>query len=146
MEVFNLLITRETDYALRILRALADGEQLTSSEICEKELLPQDFVYKILKKLNRADLIYITRGVEGGCRLKADLKKVTLYDLMGIIDTRKNISNCMDPEFNCTWRQRFGKKCKVHNNLVEIQKVLDEQLKLYSIYKILFEENKKQTN
>ena len=32
-----LLVTREADYALRILRALAGGEQRTAADICEQE-------------------------------------------------------------------------------------------------------------
>ena len=140
MEGTNLLITRETDYALRILRALADGEQLTSGEICQREELPQTFVYKILKKLNRAGLVHITRGAEGGCKLSADLREVSLYDLMNIIEAKKPISSCMEEGYSCAWRQKSGSPCKVHGNLTKIQKILDEQLKSYSIYRILFEE------
>ena len=49
----KLLITKETDYALRILRSLADAGNTKTpiKEICDKELLPQQFVYKIAKKL-----------------------------------------------------------------------------------------------
>ena len=49
-----MLITRETDYALRILRALAPGSCLTVGEIAEKESLPHKFTYKIMKKLEKA--------------------------------------------------------------------------------------------
>lgn len=141
MEGINLLITRETDYALRILRALAGGEQLTSGDICRMELLPQQFVYKILKKLERAGVVRITRGAEGGCRLSADLKELSLYDLTEIIETKKVISACMEPGFKCAWRQKYSSKCTVHNNLSKIQRVLDEQLKGYSIHRMLFEES-----
>jgi Rrf2 family protein len=141
VEGTNLLITRETDYALRILRALAAGEQLTSGEICQREILPQNFAYKILKKLNKAGIVHIARGAEGGCRLIADLKELSLYDLMGIIETKKAISSCMEDGYNCAWRQKFGAKCNVHGNLTKIQRVLDDQLKSYSIYKILFQDN-----
>ena len=46
-----MLITRECDYAVRIVRALAGGEKLCVNQICEKEDLTPAFVYKILKKL-----------------------------------------------------------------------------------------------
>ena len=59
-----MLITRETDYALRILRALSDGEQITVGDVCKRELLPQQFVYKILKKMEHAGLVRIARGAE----------------------------------------------------------------------------------
>lgn len=140
MEGTNLLITRETDYALRILRVLADGEQLTSGEICRKELLPQQFVYKILKKLERAGMITITRGAEGGCRLATDLKRLSLYDLTEVMDTEKNISACTKPGFECVWRQQNASKCIVHGNLSKIQRVLDNELKSYSLHQMLFDE------
>lgn len=44
-----MLITRETDYALRILRSLAQGSCLTVGELAEKETLPLKFTYKIIK-------------------------------------------------------------------------------------------------
>lgn len=141
MEGTNLLITRETDYAIRILRALAGGEQLTSGDICRRELLPQQFVYKIIKKLERGGVVQIIRGAEGGCRLTADLKKLSLYDLTKIMEAENVISACMVPGFKCAWRQKCGSECAVHNNLVKIQNALDEQLKSYSIHRMLFEED-----
>ena len=77
-----MIITRETDYALRILRALMDGQLHTVGELARGELLPQPFAYKIIKKLCKAGLVQITRGAAGGCRLSADLSQVTLYDLL----------------------------------------------------------------
>ena len=46
-----MVITKETDYALRILRALTDGELHTVGQVAQSEFLPQAFAYKILKKL-----------------------------------------------------------------------------------------------
>lgn len=50
-----MVITRETDYALRILRALLDGKLHTAGQIAQDELLPQAFAYKILKSWRRPD-------------------------------------------------------------------------------------------
>lgn len=72
-----MIITRETDYALRILRVLLDGELHTVGQISQDELLPQSFAYKILKKLDKAGLIDVVRGTAGGCRLAADLSAVS---------------------------------------------------------------------
>ena len=51
-EVTTVLITRETDYALRILQSLLNGEKKSVGEISEQELIPQQFAYKIMKKLS----------------------------------------------------------------------------------------------
>ncbi|HIT31358.1 MAG TPA: Rrf2 family transcriptional regulator [Candidatus Enterenecus stercoripullorum] len=131
-----MMITRETDYALRILRALTDGELHTVGQISKAEFLPQAFAYKILKKLEKAKLIEVIRGTAGGCRLSADLSKVSLYDLMMATGERSNLSSCMDPKFQCPWRD-CHQGCKVHHNLVEIQETVDRELRSHNLRAIL---------
>ena len=47
-----MIITKETDYALRILRVLMDGEKHSVAEMSETELIPNQFAYQILRKLS----------------------------------------------------------------------------------------------
>ena len=133
-----MVITRETDYALRILRALLGGDLRTVGQIAQDELLPQAFAYKILKKLERAGLIEVTRGTTGGCRLVADLSRISLYDLMMATGERSDLSSCMDPQFQCTWRNCHG-GCTAHRKLMEIQKKLDGGLRSHSLKDVLSE-------
>ena len=130
-----MLITRETDYALRILQNLMDGEKRSVGDISQKEFIPQQIAYKIAKKLAKAGLIEITRGVDGGCRLKQDLKTVSLYDLIAIMEGGYEVNACMDPGFSCPRRQNGG--CKVHPKLIDIQKTLTDQLRAYPLDAIL---------
>ena len=118
---------------------MSHGEQLTAGDICRRELLPQQFVYKILKKLERAGLVQITRGAGGGCRLAADLKKVSLYDLTEVMDAEKLISACMQPGFQCAWQQKCSTPCTVHRQLSRIQGVLDAELRAVSLHQMLFQ-------
>ena len=48
-----MLITRECDYAVRVIRALSGAERLSVGEICEREEITAPFAYKILKKLQQ---------------------------------------------------------------------------------------------
>lgn len=122
-----------------MLRALSGGERLTAAELCREELLPQQFVYKILKKLERAGIVELTRGADGGCRLTADLRKVSLYDLTQCMEADGRISACMQPGFQCAWRQKNGVRCAVHEQLADIQRTLDSQLRERSLHQVLFE-------
>lgn len=131
-----MVITRETDYALRILRALLDGELHAAGEIAQTELLPQAFAYKILKKLEKAGLLEIRRGTAGGCRLTADLDQTSLYDLMLAMGERSGLSACMEPDYQCSWRSSHG-GCGVHCKLQEIQRALDAELRSHSLREIL---------
>ena len=49
-----MFITRECDYAVRVVRALWGESRLSVSDICEKEAITAPFAYKILKKLQKA--------------------------------------------------------------------------------------------
>lgn len=133
-----MIITRETDYALRILRALGDGALHTVGQLAGEELLPQAFAYKILKKLDSARLIEVLRGSNGGCRLTADLSRTSLYDLMVAVGDWGGLSACMDPEYHCPWRSEHG-VCSVHCKLLQIQEKLDRELRAHSLADLLGE-------
>ena len=130
------LITRETDYALRILQNLLAGEKKPVGDICKEELIPQQFAYKIIKKLSCAGLIEITRGVNGGCRLSADLEKTSLYDLIMIMDGGHEINACMHAEYVCPRREKNG-GCLLHMRLAAIQKRVDNELRSNSLLTLL---------
>lgn len=131
-----MLFTRETDYAIRFFRTLIDEEQHSVSEITEKELIPQQFAYKILRKLSNAGLVKVARGAKGGCRLNADLAEVSLYDLIGVVETKKTFVQCLDPSFECPYREEHH-GCRVHSNLDVIEHKLAEDLKGISIKDML---------
>lgn len=131
-----MIITRETDYALRILRALLDGQLHTVGQIAQEELLPQSFAYKILRKLDKAGLIQVVRGTAGGCRLACDLSHTSLYDLMITMGEHSSLSACMDPAYSCDWRSCHG-GCTAHGKLMEIQEKLDNELRSHSLREIL---------
>ena len=131
-----MVITRETDYALRILRALLDGGLHTVGDIAQEELLPQPFAYKIIKKLSKAGIIQIIRGTSGGCRLATPLSQVTLYDLLQATGEQSSLSACMEPDFQCPLRERRG-HCITHCQLAAIQQKLDQELQSHSLLEIL---------
>lgn len=134
-----MLITKETDYALRILRALAVGDQLTAAALAQGEQIPQQFAYKIMKKLEKAGFIRILRGKDGGCVLTADLEKVTLYHLLQAMEEDSSVSTCMKPDYRCPWRSAHnGTTCRAHMKLLAIQKKLDRELNSHSMQEILF--------
>lgn len=133
-----MLITKETDYALRILRSLSCKECLTVGELSFRESLPQKYAYKIVKKLERAGFIRIMRGVNGGCMLDADLSTVSLYDLSAAMEEKGQISSCMNASYECDWRQAHDGLCTIHEQLFKIQKAVDREFSSKSLHWILF--------
>lgn len=134
-----MLITKETDYAMRILRALASGQRLTTTELAKNEQVPKQFAYKILKKLQKSGLVTILRGTDGGCILAKDLSTVTLYDLMQAMEEDHALISCMRNDYECQWRQtRKGCVCHAHEHLAAIQENLMQELSAHSLQQILF--------
>lgn len=135
-----MLITREVDYALRIISALSSGELCTASSICEQERAPLQFGYKILKKLAKGGLIEITRGKYGGCRLSCNLKETSLYDLIYIMGDKTIVTECMKNGYTCKRKAKNNNRCTIHINMARIQKIIDDQLKTTSLHSIVHED------
>ena len=113
-----MFITRECDYAARVLRALSGETRLSVNEICEKESITAPFAYKILKKLQKAGIVKGYRGVHGGYAMNKSLGELTLFDVYKAIDPDLFIIECMASGYEiiflatCTENSvRFSRGC-----------------------------------
>lgn len=82
-------LKNEIEYVFRILLYLTiNGENriISSNEISEKEEIPHLFSLRILKKLEKADLVIIFKGAKGGYKLKKDSSEITLKDAIESIE------------------------------------------------------------
>ena len=134
-----MIINNETDYAFRILRCLADGERHNVAHLCDDEVVPQQFAYKILRKLAAGGLVKSTRGVNGGVQLTCDLRKVTMLDIVELTDTERYVTDCMRPGSKCNWIEKHCKQCTVHRRIYEIQRKLDEEMRKCTVAELLGE-------
>ena len=132
-----MLITRECDYAVRVLRAMAENRRVSVNEICERELITAPFAYKILKKLQKSGLVRGYRGVHGGYVLNCDPDQVTLYDIYTTIDPDLFIIDCLQPGYDCARNGADGEICTVHSELCEIQQELCRMLQRKSLKKLI---------
>jgi len=110
---------------------------VSAAQLCQRELIPQPFAYKIMRKLSKASFVSITRGADGGCRLAVDLREKTLYDLLFAMDSVEFVNACMAPGYQCLWRERCGGKCGIHAQLESIQQTVDRELQSHSLASIL---------
>ena len=129
-----MLITRRSDYAMRICRVLHDGKVHHVREICQAEEIPKAFAYKILRELEMAGLVKSERGNQGGYYLNRPLSELTLYDVVKITEDDLAILHCMKED--CS-RNPDSMPCKVHQEIERIQKILIDELKKKTIEEIL---------
>lgn len=132
-----MINTRETDYALRIIRALDPVKTMSTQQICENEQIPLKFAYKIISKLDKAGWIEISRGAKGGCRLKADLNTKSLLDLLDVMGRKPLVSPCLNEEYECEWKVGHDCQCAVSKEFERLQRCLDTHMNENSIHEIL---------
>ena len=121
-----MLITRRSDYALRIIRVLKDGDVHNVRERCEKEDIPRAFTYKILRELEQAELVRSERGNKGGYYLAKSLDNMTLFDIINFTEDGVDLMHCMKE--GCD-RNTLKSPCMVHRELERIQGILIKEMK-----------------
>ena len=120
-----MFITRECDYAVRVLRALAGETRLSVNEICDREAITAPFAYKILKKLQKAGIV------------NKDLGSLTLFEVYYAIDPDMYIIECLNPKNECVRNGQDGSVCYMHKELAEIQDELWRLLKRKPLDQVL---------
>jgi len=131
-----MLLTKECDYGLRIMRTLGDQEKKTVQAICDIEHIPHQYAYKILKKLQKAGLVQNKRGPDGGYFLIKPLDAFTMYDVVSAVDERLFLFECLRKGAECP-RNTGDTPCTIHWELVRLQKLLVDEMKAKTMEEIL---------
>ena len=96
-------ITLESDYALRIVGALASKNDIIDAKTLSDEVsVTQRFTLKILHKLVSGDLVKSYKGVNGGYKLNASAEEITLKTVIELIDGPIAISRCLESNESCS--------------------------------------------
>ncbi len=116
------LISRDMDYSITVLKYIDDnkGKVVSTKEIVEHLDIPREEVRKIVLKLSKSGIIESYKGRGGGVRLKSDLKKVTLLQIIEIFGGKFKINECKFLKKSCP----FQKNCKLRIKLLDIEKDL----------------------
>lgn len=131
-----MFLTKECDYGIRIIRALADGQKKTAEDICDIENIPGQFAYKILKKMERGGFLQSCRGRDGGYWLVKSLDDITIHDIITTIDEYLFINECLRDDRPCS-RNPESSPCLVHHELERIQEQLVSELQRKSIKEVI---------
>ena len=117
------LIRRKTDYALRCLSILAEapaGSLVSVHYLAETEKIPEDLLHKVMQSLGRAKLVRATRGRTGGFRLAKSPEKITVLQVLEVLQGPFAVSRCFLSSDRCI-RQEV---CRLREKLVVSQKEL----------------------
>ena len=122
-----LQINRQTDYAIRVVLALAkqpSNERLSSSTIGKEMLIPNAFLSRIVAQLAQAKLIITYPGRNGGLELARPANEISLKDIVQLLEGPLMLSECMAGELACP----FEGGCVVRKRWVRLQNIILEEL------------------
>jgi Rrf2 family protein len=115
-----LKINRQTDYAVRVVLALAqrgEGVRLSSADIQKKMLIPKAFMTRIVAQLSREGLVNTFPGRDGGLMLPRPASQITLKEVVEAFEGPILLSECMQVkgeddcpfQANCPVRSKWGR-------------------------------------
>jgi Rrf2 family protein len=115
-----LKINRQTDYAIRVLLALAKRGKdirLSTAEIQQEMLIPPALMTRIVAQLAREGLVNTYPGRDGGLMLPRPASQITLKDIVEAFEGPILLSECLqatgedDCSFrsNCPVRSKWGR-------------------------------------
>jgi Rrf2 family protein len=130
-----MLVTRETDYAVRTVLYLAkqDGRMVSVTEIAHAMLIPKSFLAKLLQRLVRNHILASSRGAKGGFLLARKPAEISLLSIIEAMQGPAAINVCAIDSKRC----KLSSSCSVHPVWVEIRKEVEKRLKRETIGRLI---------
>jgi len=131
-----LRINRQTDYAVRVILALAKreaGTRLSTQIIQQEMLIPPALMTRIVAQLAKTELLNTFPGREGGLMLPRPASQITLKDIVEAFEGPIMLSQCLlaKGEDDCPFRS----DCPVRTKWGRVQVAM-----LREMAKITFED------
>lgn len=120
-------INRQTDYAIRVLLALAkqpQNKRISTSSIGREMLIPPALLTRIVAQMAQAKLILAFPGRDGGLLLARPAVEINLREVVELMEGQFLLSECMLNQQECP----FEGRCPVRKRWYRLQQVIVEEL------------------
>lgn len=126
-----MLFSTATGYALRALAALPeDGSYSLAKDLASNLGLPGPYLAKILQTLAQEGMLNSVRGPRGGFRLSRPAHRITVGEVVSVLDGLDSMSGCVMGFVNCDGRD---KPCPLHEAWCEVKAHLDATMSMVTI-------------
>jgi Rrf2 family protein len=127
-----LRVSRRTDYAIRVMIALAalpEGTYIPAPHIGQQMLIPQPFLVKVVGDLKRCGLIVTAAGRTGGVSLARPAVQITLCDIVEGVEGPIILNTCLVRPGECP-RDMI---CSAHPVWARMQALLRQEMSSITI-------------
>ena len=108
-------INRKTDYAIRVILALAkegDEVMLPTSQIQQEMLIPKALSLRIVADLAKGGFIVTNPGRAGGLKLARPAAEINLRQVVTHFEKNFTISECLHQSDSCPFDQSCPVRCR----------------------------------
>lgn len=90
------MLSQTVEYALRAVVYLASNAPAssTTAELAEATHVPPAYLSKVVQSLVRAGIVHSQRGSGGGISFAADASRLTVLDIVNVVDPIERIKTC----------------------------------------------------
>ena len=121
------ILRRNTDYALRLMIGLArhgEDASVSTRTLAEEQDVPYQLACKLMQQLHGAKLVESVMGAKGGFRLGRDPGRISLLDVVEVIQGRLSLNRCLVSDGCCPRKE----SCPVRARMGELQSQMDQYL------------------
>lgn len=122
-----ITISRETDYACRVILHLAlqpSGIRTTTQQIAGQRLIPRSLVRRVVTRLSAAGFIITARGSEGGIVLARPAADINLLDVVEAMEGPLALNACTVDSDTCP----LMPACTIHDTWTHARRILRDTL------------------
>jgi Rrf2 family transcriptional regulator, iron-sulfur cluster assembly transcription factor len=98
--------------------------------------LPTPYLAKILQQLAKHKILNSAKGPHGGFSMLRDPRKVTLLDIIEIIDGEDFFTNCIIHDCNCVFVDAKNMPCPLHDDYSSLRAGMVDLFKKKTIYEL----------
>ena len=120
-------INRQTDYAIRVVLALAkhtERQRISTTEVQREMLIPAAFLPRIVAELGRGGFILTFPGRDGGLELAKPAEQINLRQVVEYFEGPISVSDCISGRTQCP----FDTKCPVRCRWGKLQATIIREL------------------
>ena len=127
------MFSKSSEYGLQALIYISwhtrNKNRVTLEQIAKSQQIPQPFLSKVLQGLVRHKLIGSMKGRNGGFYLLSSSQKITLLEIVNIINGKDLLDGCMLGLIKCSGQNL----CPVCSDLKKVKEEIREILRSHSL-------------
>ncbi len=133
-------LNRKIEYslmALKYIQARQAAAKVTAKEVADAVHAPFDVIARVMQMMAQKGLLASEHGASGGYRLSQNLKDVSLFQLVEIIEGPTALVKCISEDGGCD----IQKSCNIVSPLKSLNDKLNLFFKEVSISELLEDQN-----